>query len=420
MVSTVNLGGVSAAQAELGTKAHPIYLLLVPSVNTPVIQSAGDAIAQAIYKHTGLYVEAHVTSDYAALIEAFRTAEGDVFGIPTTAQYIEIYNQTHGGVDVTLASVRYGYNYYFSSIYAPRAKGFQYNSLQDLDGKVWCYNDPNSTSGYKYPKFLFDKYGIKIAGTVETGGHVNSMVALLQGQCDFATGYGSPPNPPDFYPKDIRWQWGDDPEFGIWDRWNNKLVRKELRWTGKDLRHAVEKDYPDVWKKIGVIYTVGPIPNDCIAFAKGFPGEKLHVLTDALQWHIHTPEGQKIWSDPGFYEWNDMAPITDDYYDLTREVLGYPVPQHFIRLEGAEGLGIPLGKVDAESAQWKEIIPIADWGTTFGLSLIGDNDKDGNLSVGDTITLTNTTTKESCSSTVLDLYSDAEGRLNINVAAPGE
>lgn len=317
--------GVVMAQ-QLGTKAKPIYLLLVPSVDTPVIQAAGDAIAAAIFDLTGLYVEARVTADYAALIEAFRTAEGDVFGIPTTAQYVEIYYQTNGGVEVVLASVRRGYNYYYTSFYALRDSGI--NSIADLNGKVWIYNDPGSTSGYKYPKIVLEENGITVGGTVETGGHPNSMIALLQGQGDFCTGYGSPPDAPQAL-KDlgIRWEWGDDPELMLWDRFNDKLVREEIRWKGVDLRYAVEKEYPDVWEKVGVVGVAGPIPNDCIAFVKGFPADLKDKIVQALVDHINTPEGKAVWGDPKFYEWSDMAPITDEYYDLIRKLLGYPVPE---------------------------------------------------------------------------------------------
>jgi len=43
----------------------------------------------------------------------------------------------------------------------------------------------------------------------------------------------------------IRWELCDDPELLLWDRYNNKLVREEIRWKGVDLRLAVEEDYPD-------------------------------------------------------------------------------------------------------------------------------------------------------------------------------
>jgi len=325
LVAVFAVSTVGFAQ-QLGTRQNPITLLLVPSTEAAVVQAAGDAIAEALYEMTGLYIEAVMTSDYRAFIEAFRTAEGDVFGIPTTSQYIEIFHETKGGAQVALASLRQGYNYYFSSLYARRDSGIE--SIQDLNGKIWIYNDPFSTSGYKVAKILLDENGITVGGTVETGGHTASMIALLQGQGDFCSGYGSPTQAPQAL-KDmgIRWEWGDDPELMLWDRFNSKLVREEIRWAGADLRLAVQKDYPNVWEDIAVIAVAGPLANDCIAFAEGFPVDLKEILVQALQDHIRSPEGQAIWNDPNFYEWSDMAPITDAYYDYNRVLLGYPIPE---------------------------------------------------------------------------------------------
>ncbi len=324
LVAVAVFGIIGSAQ-QLGTQDYPITLLLVPSTEAAVVQAAGDAIADAMYDMTGLYIEAVMTSDYRAFIEAFRTAEGDVFGIPTTTQYIEIYAETDGAVEVALASLRDGYNYYFSSVYALRDSGIE--TLQDLNGKTWIYNDPFSGSGYKTPMVLFEENDIVVGGTVESSGHTASMVALLQGQGDFCTGYGSPTQAPDaLKAMGIRWEWGDDPELMLWDRFNNALVREEIRWGGADLRRAVEADYPDVWEQVGVVAVAGPLANDCIAFSAGFPAEMKATLIQALQDHIHSPEGLAIWNDPNFYEWSDMAPITDDFYDVNRILLGYEVP----------------------------------------------------------------------------------------------
>ncbi len=324
LVAVAVFGIIGSAQ-ELGTQDYPITMLLVPSTEAAVVEDAGEAIADALYDLTGLYVEAVITSDYRAFIEAFRTAEGDVFGIPTTSQYIEIFAETEGAVEVALASVRRGYNYYFSTVYALRDSGIE--TLEDLNGKTWIYNDAFSTSGYKTPLILFEENGIEVGGTVETGGHTASMIALLQGQGDFCTGYGSPTDAPAALKEmGIRWEWGDDPELLLWDRYNNALVREEIRWEGVDLRLSVAEDYPDVWETVGVVAVAGPLANDCIAFAGGFPADLKAQLVQALQDHIHSPEGLAVWNNPNFYEWSDMAPITDAFYDYNRILLGYPVP----------------------------------------------------------------------------------------------
>lgn len=362
MVSTINIGRVGAQEAQLGTRENPIIWLFPPSTQPATVQEISAKIAQDISGMTGYYIQAVVAADYAALIEAMVAAQGDHMGVPTTNQYVEI-TKDNPGVHARLAAVRYGYPYYFSSIYAFRDKGFK--SVEDLQGTVWIYNDPGSTSGYKLPKLLFDKLGITFSGTVESGGHTNSIVALMEGQGDFCTGYGSPPLPPgdkgtcvdscfayfdnctaageeantcEDYVKSCtlacatRWEYGLDPELWLWNRWTNDLMPEDLRGTCVDLRRALAKTglYGDIWeivKKVGVVETIGPVPNDSIAFAAGFPKEIEDTLVQAIIQHIRSPEGQKLWGDPNFYEWTDVEEIDDSYYDSYRELLGYPIPE---------------------------------------------------------------------------------------------
>ncbi|MDD5645945.1 MAG: hypothetical protein PHW86_02110, partial [Candidatus Bipolaricaulis sp.] len=108
-VLAVSIVGV----AQVGTKEKPIYMLLPPSTDTTVIGPSGEKIADYIFQETGLYVVPVVAADYAALAEAFRTAEGDVFGIPTSSQYCQIYAATNGGILCTMGAVRNGYVYYY-------------------------------------------------------------------------------------------------------------------------------------------------------------------------------------------------------------------------------------------------------------------------------------------------------------------
>jgi len=305
---------------------EPIYMLLVPSTEGATVEAVGQAIAEAIFDLTGLYVVASLQADYTAMIEAFAASEGDTFGLPTTDQYIRIYERTGGNVCPRLGSVRYGYPWYYASVYARRDSGIA--GLEDLDGKVWIYNDTGSTSGYVFPNMVFETAGLEFASIVTTGGHTNSMVALIEGQGDFCTGYGSAPGAPDGWEGD-RWDFGDDPELWLWDRWNNALFREAFRGTCYDLRRAVRStyDFDTVLTDIGVVLNIGPIPNDCLAFGPDFPVTIADQVVDAIKTHIATEEGAALWGDENFYEWTAVADIDDSFYDGYREILGLPIPE---------------------------------------------------------------------------------------------
>jgi len=305
---------------------EPFYMLLVPSTEGATVEETGQQIAEAIFELTGLYIVSSLQADYTAMIEAFAASEGDTFGMPTTDQYIRIYDRTGGNVSPRLGSVRYGYAWYYASLYARRDSGIE--GVEDLNGKVWIYNDTGSTSGYVFPNMVFEQNGIEFSSIVTTGGHTNSMVALIEGQGDFCTGYGSAPGAPSDWAGD-KWDFGDDPEMWLWDRWNNALFRPEFRGTCYDLRRAVKStyDFDTVLTDIGVVMNIGPIPNDCLAFSPDFPVDIADIIVEAVKTHIATDEGQALWGDPSFYEWTAVADIDDSFYDGYRAIIGVPIPE---------------------------------------------------------------------------------------------
>jgi len=325
LIAVLAIGVFGFSQAG-SSPDEPIYMLLVPSTEGATVEETGQQIAQAIFELTGLYIVSSLQADYTAMIEAFAASEGDTFGMPTTDQYIRIYNRTGGNVSPRLGSVRYGYAWYYASLYARRDSGIK--GLEDLNGKVWIYNETGSTSGYVFPNMVFEANGIEFSSIVTTGGHVNSMVALIEEQGDFCTGYGSAPGAPSDWTGD-KWDFGDDPEMWLWDRWNNALFRPEFRGTCYDLRRAVKStyDFDTVLTDIGVVMNIGPIPNDCLAFGPNFPVDIANIIVEAVKTHIATDEGKALWGDPSFYEWTAVADIDDSFYDGYRTIIGVPIPE---------------------------------------------------------------------------------------------
>jgi len=322
LVAILALGVFGFAQVG-SSPDNPIYMLLVPSTEGATVEAVGKAIAEDLFDMTGLYIVASLQADYTAMIEAFAASEGDTCGFPTTDQYIRIYNRTGGNVSPRLAAERYGNDYYFASVYARRDSGIE--TLEDLNGKIWIYNETGSTSGYVIPHDVFTVNGINLGGVVESGGHTNSMVALIEGQGDFCTGYGSPPLPPAEGPwAGWTWKWGMDPELWVWDKANDALYPEEERGTCVDLRSAVRKiyDFETVLTDIGVVMTMGPVPNDCLCFGPGFPEDIADIIVEAIKTHIATEEGLALWNDSNFYEWTAVSEITDSYYDSYRDLLG--------------------------------------------------------------------------------------------------
>jgi len=297
--------------------------LLMPDCQGECFAVAAD-IADDLSELTGFDIEVIVSADLVQYLAYLESSQGDVFTIMTTDRYLEAYEQTDGDLSPRLASVRHGYPYYYASVYARRDSGIE--TLDDLDGKVWIYNDTGSTSGYVFPNMILEREGIDLAGIVTSGGHTNSMVALIEGQGDFCTGYGSAPGAPEGWSGD-RWEFGDDPEAWIWDREHQDLFPEDERGTCTDLRRAVDDMYESVLHDIGVVMNIGPIPNDVLVFGPGFSTDVADYIVEAIKAHIATEDGQALWSNYAFHEWTGVADIDDTFFDGYRALLDIPAPE---------------------------------------------------------------------------------------------
>ncbi|MCK4356086.1 PhnD/SsuA/transferrin family substrate-binding protein [Candidatus Bipolaricaulota bacterium] len=330
LVAVLALGVLGFAQ-ELGTRGRPIYLLLVPSTEGATVLEVGTQIAEALSEATGLYIEASLQYDYTGMIEAMAASDGDTFGIPASVQYLGIYERTGGNCSIRLASVRYGEGTYYGAIYVRRDSGIE--SIIDLHGKTWVYNDVGSGSGYVIPKQMFDNLGIVPSGIIESGGHTNTIAALYEGQGDFCTAYYSKPTPPAGWIGDT-WEYGDYIERWVWDPHVEDVYavpgyQTDLSVTCRDVRRALRKtyDFADVVREIKVLMLEGDeIPNDGVCFGPNFPVDVADTIVDAIKVHIASEAGQALWSDENFYEWNEVMDVTDAFYDKLRVTLQIPIP----------------------------------------------------------------------------------------------
>jgi len=337
LVAVLAFGVVGFAQA-LGTRDNPISWIFVPSQEKTYLEEIAGQIVEDISAMTGLYFEYTVMADYTAFIEEFIAADGNVMGAPTTDQYAQISVATDFQATPRLASVRYGMPYYYSAVYAMRDRGF--TSVYDLEGLQWAYPHEGSTSGYIMPKMMFDSMGITLGEPVPSGDHQGGLLAVLDGDADFCTGFWNPATPPQYIWDAMvaegyssYWYPGWDPEIWLWDYFNDALYPAQVLGDVQDLRESVgdmdTHNYGtgiELVEKLQVIELTGPIPNDCFAFCAGFPQDIQDQIVDAIKAHIVTEEGQALWGDTRFYKWTAVEEIDDSYYVNYRSYVGLPNP----------------------------------------------------------------------------------------------
>ena len=307
-----------ATAGGIGSADSPIKVLFVPSVDTGVIVSGGEVMREALEAATGLAFEVSVPTSYAATIEAMCASPEDTIGFIPALGYV-IANQKCG-VEVGSAAVRYGWSVYWAQYLV--ARDSDYETLEDLAGLKWAVPDLGSTSGYLVPLTTFEDLGIEIGEVVEAGGHPQDVLAVYNGEVDFATTYFSAPL------TDPAWQVGDDPE--PYDPMEVAMSEEGTTFAGDvrvlDARTAVIETAPDIFQKVRIMTLTDPIPNDTMSFSPDFPDELKASIIDALvEFTASEACLESICSDQ-FYNWTGLEPIEDSAYDVTRRLiqgLGY-------------------------------------------------------------------------------------------------
>ena len=176
---------VEVMVAALGSEERPIKVLFVPSVDVDAIVSGGEVMADALQDATGLNFEVSVPTSYAATIEEMCASPDDTIGFIPAQGYVLANDRC--GVTVGAAAVRFGLPWYAAQIVVPADSPAE--SIEDLAGMTWGIPDSGSTSGYLFPSAMFQGAGVETGEIVETGGHTNAMLAVHNGEVDFATAF---------------------------------------------------------------------------------------------------------------------------------------------------------------------------------------------------------------------------------------
>jgi hypothetical protein len=154
------------------------------------------------------------------------------------------------------------------------------------------------------------------------------MLAVYNGEVDFATAYFSPPLLPNYA---RQWTYGvDDPE--IWRQADEPPIRtaEGRTFVGGDpadggyrildARSAVSDTAPDIFDKTRILMLTDQIPNDSLAFGPEFPLNTANQIVDALSEWVDedNPDCAASLCSDDFYNWTGLEATTDSFYDPVR------------------------------------------------------------------------------------------------------
>lgn len=213
-------------------------------------QCLGDYTEEAL----GVPVKMFAPADYNGVMQGLLGGTIDMAWLGASS-YAGVYIQDPDAVEPVLIKINLDGSYGYHSIgFARKDSGI--TSLDDMEGKVFGFGDPNSTSGYLIPSIEIPTYkdGITMEsgdyfGEVKfTGGHEQTIVAVNNGDIDAG----------------VTWADGQ----GAWeDGYNNGALRKASDAGIVDMNDLVE-----IWRS-------KPIPEGPIVLRKALPDDVKAIMT---------------------------------------------------------------------------------------------------------------------------------------------
>ena len=217
-------------------------------------------LADYAAEELGVEVKIFTPADYAGVIQGLLGGTLDMSWLGASS-YAATYLQDPEAVEPVLVKVNMDGSIGYHSIGFARADS-GITSLDDMEGQVFGFGDPNSTSGYLIPSIEIPQYkeGITMEsgeyfGEVKfTGGHEQTIVAVNNGDIDGG----------------VTWADGQ----GNWeDGYNSGAMRKAVDSGLVDMNDLVQ-----IWKS-------AVIPEGPIVLRKDLPEDvkaKMTALVDGL------------------------------------------------------------------------------------------------------------------------------------------
>lgn len=270
-------GSVTSAPAADSSWPREITFGLLSTENASEITRRWGPIMAQLEKDLGIKVKSVTATDYRGTIEALKFKKAEI-GHLGPKSYVEASNNNYANVEpiaqLQLANGSLGYRsclivHSDSDMFSP----------EDMAGKTFAFNDPNSTSGYLVPSAFFmmemsvdpKKYFSKVTFS---GSHEASILAVANKKAEVAS-----TNLPDL---------------------------QQLTREGKVPRGALR-----------VIWVSKLIPNDPIVVRKDMPASLRSAITESLTtMKARNPEAFK---EIGAWVGN-FVPADDGKYQVIREL----------------------------------------------------------------------------------------------------
>ncbi len=234
----------------------------------------------------GVPVSLFAPADYNGVIQGLLGGTLDMAWLGASA-YAAVYVENPDAVSPVLVKTNLDGSFTYYSIGIARADS-GITSLADMEGKVFGFGDPNSTSGYLIPLVEIPAAGYSMtpgeffSDVVFTGGHEQTIVAVANG--DVAAGV----------------TWADG--LGNWeDGYNSGALRKAVDAGLVDMNDLVQ-----IWQS-------APIPEGPVVLRNALPEDVKTKMIDLVQ-NLHTTDAECAYGVAAG-ETAGFAPVTHEAYE---------------------------------------------------------------------------------------------------------
>ncbi|VAW39300.1 hypothetical protein MNBD_CHLOROFLEXI01-3366 [hydrothermal vent metagenome] len=307
-------------QPPLGSAERPFQLLFAPVVDTAVLSSHAQVLADWLQQQTGKQFQVGIVDDEQAVINLMCAAPEETIGF-LTAVGLALANRQCGVQAVNTAVLENGLSWQAGMIAVRRDSGIE--TLADLDGKRWAVPDEASIVNYHYFRALLAAQGIEPSEIVVVPGDNTAMLAVYNGEVDFATGSFVPPILP--Y-SEREWQFGeDDPE--LWQRTGFSPIRSGIGYVivigrpehggyrVRDARSGIFDSTRGVFDETRILTLSAPIPADSVAVSGEFPFALARQLGPLLTQFAASEQCQQSLCATDFYGWTGLETAVSTNYD---------------------------------------------------------------------------------------------------------
>lgn len=308
-----------------GSAERPFQLLFAPVADTAVVHSRAQVLADWLTEQTGQQFQVGLLDNEQRIIDLMCAAPAETVGF-LTAVGVALANQQCGAQVLNTAVQANELSWQAGMIVVRQDSNI--TELADLDGKSWAVPSQSSVPNNWYFQALLAAQGIEPGEIITVPGDNTAMLAVLDGDVDFATGTYLPPLLP-FLERD--WVFGeDDPE--LW-RWLGiepsrsgvgfvvVLGRPENGgYRVRDARSGVFDSARNIFAETRILTLSAPIPADSVAIGGEFPFGAAQQLGPLLTQFAASDQCGRSLCAPDFYGWIGLETAVSNSYD----------PLHFV------------------------------------------------------------------------------------------